>query len=311
MAGDPTSSGGGAPPPPFDPAAPPPVPPTVDGEIPVDKIDCPACGASLAPRSLGVATTFACEFCGSVFDRTHEGVALVEKAEKGVGEKPTIPLGKRGTLEGVEWEAIGFVVRRGSAEGESWSWREYLLFNPYHGFRFLVSFETGWSLVRKVAGMPTPQAAGAPAARPGHAGRLGLKGDVYTREEAYSATVVSVLGEFTWRVRRGETAQVTDYKSGPRVLCEERTAEEVTYSLGQPIPAGQVGEAFGLKLWAGVTSHASLDFWFEKKIFGFPPVIWALGLAFCLISSCVDLLMGSGGGGGSSGRSSSGFRGGK
>lgn len=292
MAGDPTRSEGAPAPEPG-----PPVPPAVDGEVPVEKIDCPACGASLTPRSLGVATTFACEYCGSIFDRTHERVAIVERFEGALSEKPVIPLGRRGTLGGVEWEAVGFVVRRGSAEGETWKWREYLLFNPYRGFRFLVSFEAGWSLVQKVAGVPRRELAG----------RLAWKGKVYTAAEKYAATVELVLGEFTWRVRRGETAFVTDYKSGPRVLCEERTDEEVTYSLGQPVPAGEVGKAFGVKPGAGAVLAGAAP----GGLTGNQLLIIVL-IVFCLIASCIASGggRGGGGGGGYSG-GSSGFRGGK
>jgi len=37
------------------------------------------------------------------------------------------------------WEVIGFQVRTIRVQGIDYSWGEYLLFNPYEGFRYLTS----------------------------------------------------------------------------------------------------------------------------------------------------------------------------
>ena len=54
------------------------------------------------------------------------------------------------------------------------------------------------------------------------------------------------LGEFPWQVRVGESAEVTDYVSPPRVLSSEQTGNEVTWSMGEYLSGKDVWRAFRL-----------------------------------------------------------------
>jgi len=47
-------------------------------------------------------------------------------------------------FDGVEYACIGFVRRK---DWEGYSWQEYLLFNPFAGFRWLVTYDGHWSWV--------------------------------------------------------------------------------------------------------------------------------------------------------------------
>jgi uncharacterized membrane protein YgcG len=67
----------------------------------------------------------------------------------------------------------------------------------------------------------------------------------FTERWRYAAKVTWVQGEFYWRVKREERAEVTDY-DGPRgaKLSRESTAGEVVWSLGQAVDAATVASAF-------------------------------------------------------------------
>ena len=65
-----------------------------------------------------------------------------------------LPLGARGTLRGVPWELIGFQTRGVTADGETFEWEEYLLFNPYKGYRYLTNYRGHWNLVVPLEPMP-------------------------------------------------------------------------------------------------------------------------------------------------------------
>jgi uncharacterized membrane protein YgcG len=126
-----------------------------------------------------------------------------------------------------------------SNEEETTFWREYLLFNRTEGFAFLVDSNEGWSWVKPITGAPT------------------LRGDLaqwqgtsYKKRWSYAARVTWVQGEFYWRVRQDERAQVMDFEgqgkaSGQR-LSREQAGNEVTWSAGQTLPAGEVADAFGI-----------------------------------------------------------------
>ena len=51
-----------------------------------------------------------------------------------------LPLHARGMLEGVQWEIIGIVWREVEADGSKYPWQEFLLYNPYRGYRYLLYF---------------------------------------------------------------------------------------------------------------------------------------------------------------------------
>ncbi|MEJ7605177.1 MAG: hypothetical protein WKF37_02675, partial [Bryobacteraceae bacterium] len=58
---------------------------------------------------------------------------------------PVIPLGTRGNLQGTRYEAIGFQMRGIEVDGIQYLWSEYLLFNPYQGYRYLTEYQGHWN----------------------------------------------------------------------------------------------------------------------------------------------------------------------
>ena len=106
-------------------------------------IACPNCGGSIDIRANGLSISAACGSCGSVVDVTNPDVRQIGEAQSRI-RQPLIALGTRAHLVGTLWEIVGYQVRSDVVEG--WSWDEYLLFNPYEGFRFLVADEENWTL---------------------------------------------------------------------------------------------------------------------------------------------------------------------
>ena len=79
-----------------------------------------------------------------------------EVLEGRVGEDPPlIPLGTRGTIRGTAYEAVGFQRRTIYVEGISYSWHEYVLFNPYKGFRYLTEYNGHWNDTSILRSLPT------------------------------------------------------------------------------------------------------------------------------------------------------------
>lgn len=123
-------------------------------------------------------------------DTSHPAVQMVATAAKRQqGFKPGIPIGMRGTLKGVEYECIGGLMRR---DNHGDAWREYLLFNPFAGFRWLVAYQGHWSFVEMLL------------EEPARTWRRRWDGEPYRLFGRGVAEVVYVVGEFYWQVRRGE-----------------------------------------------------------------------------------------------------------
>ncbi len=195
-------------------------------------LSCPVCGAAVELRAAGQTMSAVCGSCGSVLDTVRPEVHLIEKADKALKKlSPVLPIGQRGKLFDTEYEVIGFVQRADKYA----KWHEYLLFNPWQGFRWLVFFKGHWSFVTRLAAIPT---------RIGNSvKRDGLKYKLYSLEEA---KVTGVLGEFYWKVRRGEKAVISDFVAPPYILSQEAYPglDEVAWSRGEYIERSVIGDAF-------------------------------------------------------------------
>jgi ribosomal protein S27AE len=221
---------------------------------------CPNCGAALM-LTLASTQSVSCGQCHAVVDVSQGAGADLQhyaQSHAGVdGAQPQIPLGSSGRLaldgEALPWQVVGYQERCTVADNtvdaddgdgsEQTFWREYLLYNRSAGFAFLVDAEDGWSWVKPITGAPE------------HRGeRARWLGADYRQRERYRAKVTWVLGEFYWRVRRGEVAVVTDFEGtgahGTRRLSREQAGSavdsEVTWSAGEVLAAQAVAEAFGM-----------------------------------------------------------------
>ena len=111
-------------------------------------VTCPACGGTIEVRAAGFTVNLACQHCGSLLDVSRPEVALIRKYKR-ANENFALELGKRGTLFGQEWEVVGALRRKDQIT----IWQEFLLFNPYLGYRWLVACDGGTSSIRRTLGI--------------------------------------------------------------------------------------------------------------------------------------------------------------
>jgi hypothetical protein len=199
-------------------------------------LNCPKCGAAITLRSFGQAETVVCDGCHSILDAKDPNLAILQEFEKVTNvSKPLIPLGTRGKLRGTDYEVIGFQRRHSEIEGISYYWHEYLLFNPYKGFRYLSEYNGHWNDISICKQLPLFDG-----------GSANYLGELYKHFQTSDANTDFVLGEFPWQVRVGEHAVVTDYVHPPRALCSEKLDKEVTWSIGEYMFGQEIWEIFKL-----------------------------------------------------------------
>jgi hypothetical protein len=221
---------------------PPPLPPqppssTQDGGVPaVRTASCPNCGGTVLVRFVGRSVNVVCNYCGSILDATDPNVRVLQRAQDAIGEeKPLIPLGTRGRWRGQVYEVTGFQRRSITVEGVEYSWQEYVLFNPYRGYRYLTEYDGHWNDATPVNGLPQVQGMA-----------VSYLSRRYKHFQSATATTRFVLGEFPWQVRVGDRAGVSDYVSPPYVLSAERADNETTWSLGEYVSGQDIWRAFQL-----------------------------------------------------------------
>ena len=198
--------------------------------------NCPHCAAPLTIHS-GAIESIGCVNCGSIIGVENDKVRLLAQAAQQMKVVPWLPLGSKGTLNGVAWEAIGFLRRSTRSEGVEYAWSEYLLFNAEAGFAWLTEYQGHWNFARTLPKPPT-------VAR----GQMSFsyQRKLFKRFSAGMAEVTYVEGEFYWRVSIGESCLVEDFICPPRMLSRELTDKEVTWSAGEYLEPEALCAAFGI-----------------------------------------------------------------
>jgi hypothetical protein len=201
---------------------------------------CPNCGASLSPL-LATTQSMTCGSCNSIIDLSQGIGGELKHAAQDEPVQPLIALGSTGTLQGADWQVVGYQHRMGYEPrdpDEHFGWDEYLLFNSKRGFSFLVDSTEGWSVVKPATGAPVVSSNGQSATY------LGTR---YLLKESYNAETNYVLGEFYWQVSRGQKTSNRDYATGKSLLSMEQSAQELTWSVGGMVPSDAVAQAFQLQ----------------------------------------------------------------
>jgi len=201
---------------------------------------CPNCGATLKVQ-LASSKSMSCRACNSIIDLSQGVGAELRHAIQDEPIQPLIPLGTTGTLQGAQWQVVGFQHRMGvnvGEESEYFGWEEYLLYNAKRGFIFLVDSTEGWSVMKPLTGAPVTSKDGQSATY------LGTR---YGRTDSYNAETNYVAGEFYWRVSRGQKTYNSEFSAGKNLLSKEQSANEITWSAGRAIDSFAVAQAFKLQ----------------------------------------------------------------
>ena len=209
--------------------------------------NCLKCGAPIRLRGLLQTTSVVCGACGAIIDISDdENIRIINTFASKRKLEPAIPLGSRGRFRDGTFEVIGFMQRVISVEGVEYRWREYLLFNPFKGFRWLSEYNGHWSYIQTTLYRPYRRGDG----------NVNFKGTAFQHFQTSRATVDYVVGEFYWHVQAGETCLVMDYVAPPQILSMEQTDNEITWSLGEYIEPDEIRKAF--KLTAGLPARIGI-----------------------------------------------------
>ncbi|HET9241473.1 MAG TPA: DUF4178 domain-containing protein [Oligoflexus sp.] len=199
------------------------------GEI---SFNCLQCGSPIAIHAPGQSLSYACRACGALVEENHQGLRILKKASQSMLWKPLLELGSKNKLRGETWQVIGFMVR--SDGSGDYVWSEYLLFNPFQGFRWLTESQGHWNFLHMTRHRPK-SALGTWVSWGGRRYRLFLKG---------KARVKFVLGEFYWRVKIGDEVTVKDYIAPPDILSSEEDGTEEMWSAGTYVEPEDIEKAF-------------------------------------------------------------------
>jgi hypothetical protein len=198
----------------------------------VKAFQCPACGGPISLRAVGISVTAVCRQCSSVVDTANPDLKVIQASRENA-YSTAIEIGSRGELYGTTWEVIGYT--RKSVKGTIYGWDEYLLFNPWQGFRFLSQSNGHWTFFKRLNGAIVGI---------GRRNCLSYNGKNFSVFNKDYVVVESVQGEFYWRVKKGDESYATDYVRSPYMLSCEEVADEMNISLGIYVERSDLKRAF-------------------------------------------------------------------
>lgn len=197
-------------------------------------LDCPSCGGPFELHAAGYSTLHVCQYCGSEIDLTGDDDTRLIAQHVEAAKALLIPLGSKGVINGIEWVCVGNLEKT-----DGWDqWEEFLLFNPYHGYRWLIFTASGWSLGTPILSQPgTPRGS-----------TVLFEGTRMKRiYDPATSTIKRAIGEFYWQVKKGDTVKSTSYAGGGRVLSCEMTGDEFNWTLEEFVSSKDVANAFGVE----------------------------------------------------------------
>lgn len=218
-------------------------------EARTEAVQCLACGGPIALHGFRAVQRVICPACGSALAPEDSGaLALLERAER-QRQTSVLPLHARGRLDGVTWEILGICWRRCVVAGVAYPWQEFLLFNPYRGFRWLIysMSDRHWTLGWTLRG--APKVVGKPRKKTKHHA-IEFDGQRYRHFQSCEALVTYVEGEFTWEVRVGDRATIDDFVAPPRGISIEQSAGpdgvELNFTMQRALEPAEVWSAFAM-----------------------------------------------------------------
>jgi DNA-directed RNA polymerase subunit RPC12/RpoP len=214
-------------------------------EAQTESIACPSCGGPITRGIFGSIETIACPYCGSHLAPQDSGALAIMLEVRRQQRQSALALHMRAELAGATWEVVGIQWREVIADGTAYPWQEFLLFNPYLGYRYLLYFvyDRHWAL-----GTPLD---GAPVLGTFFTRKIATFGGTkYRHFQSSVARVTYVEGEFPWQVRAGDSATADDYVAPPYGLSIETTRDEngtdIAYTRMEHLDAQAVWAAFKL-----------------------------------------------------------------
>ncbi|HEY9048707.1 MAG TPA: DUF4178 domain-containing protein [Ohtaekwangia sp.] len=198
-------------------------------------VTCNHCNTVNTVRGKAMTLAMTCSGCGYYMrlgDWNNAASVFKKKVE------PAIPIGAKGRFDGIVYEVMGFVVKRETKY--HYSWREYLLFNPYKGYAFLAEYEGNWNFVWPIE--ENPRTVGNKSDHD-----LMFEQEHYRIYQKYHAEVQYAVGEFFFDVvDLTETTYNHEYIAPPFFLTVEKSDDSVLWCKGEYCSPKEIAAAFNI-----------------------------------------------------------------
>lgn len=213
----------------------------------VSNFNCPSCGGAHTVAGGVRSKVLVCEYCGSAVDISSPDLRIIwqeESMRQELARGVTLALGSSARIDDADYTLIGFLKKSVTYEGIKYPWLEYLLYNRFLGYRWLVESDGHFTFMEPMEELPTRGSG--PVTRPDEQA-ISYQGQTYRHFQTSNPNVDAVAGEFYWRIRRGDRATNFDYVCPPNMLSLEVSDAGFVWSKGRYLSQDQVVSMFSLR----------------------------------------------------------------
>ncbi|WP_165864984.1 DUF4178 domain-containing protein [Rufibacter latericius] len=167
------------------------------------EVICPQCKNSIALFTFAQAKSVVCKRCSYLSEVQDGKLVPIQEVDKEKRD-PLLPIGSEGRIQGVLYMVVGFLVYK--EQNLKYRWREYVLFNPVHGYSFLSEYDGHWTFFRFISDFSIGAKRTLPA--------LYYMDREFKLYNKYRSQVLSARGEFFWHITK-DNSQHLEYIAPP------------------------------------------------------------------------------------------------
>ena len=249
-------------------------------------INCVTCAASLPILGGSKIKSVTCGHCGTMMDR-HNDLARLQKYRGMPRPVGPLSIGMSGELNGVRQTVVGVVGVATDVDEETYSWTDYQLYSPTHGYSWL-TWNNGHAVhSRKIKG-DLPSLEGRYRME-----RIDILDQTFRFVERYESRITYVEGELTWLAVLGGRTDAAEAAAAPHGYSTSKSGSEIEHMLQTYIPRSDLVAAFDLKgiLPKAIGIHPTQPFsapfhkFIAKEAIGFAALCIVIGIALSVWSN--------------------------
>ncbi|MBC3538226.1 DUF4178 domain-containing protein [Rufibacter sediminis] len=199
------------------------------------QVTCPQCKNTIELFTFAQAKSVCCQKCFYLSEVKDDRLVPIQAIDKERIE-PLLPIGREGKIKDVRYRVVGFLVYK--EQNLKYRWREYVLFNPVHGYAYLSEYDGHWTFFRYIFDFSI--------------GARRTQAEVYYLDREfklynkYRSQVMAARGEFFWATHK-DTSQYLEYIAPPYMLTLSVNRTEQSWMLGEHLEPEEVKQAFALE----------------------------------------------------------------
>jgi hypothetical protein len=200
-----------------------------------DQVPCPGCSYIIPVVAHAQTVFLGCQQCGRKISYSKDSAKAVSQplAKK---LKSVIPLGTKGKLKEILWQVIAFAQYR--EHQRIYTWKEYTLFNPIHGYAILSEYDGHWNYIRPTDHYSRPKST---------TKTIEVEGKSYSAYHQYKSQFIAGIGEFNWDITEVNLPAVTEFIAPPYALVKEINRDSLCWYLAEYIEPKIIASVFNIK----------------------------------------------------------------